>query len=312
MYVYIHIYHPSPRSGEKGYIYMNQHETMHSAGLLCIGNLLSLAPRVASKVFRARTASNPTHPLAASHYWNKYFPRYDPMHVNDHRGVISHTAGSILSKLVSSCRRLGRTQQQRLNQINALMKEHQKNHNTAHRMPTLRLQDLKATGGWGCLTGRVVKAANTRAMLPFLLELVEEYFGGAESYDRSVRKVVASLVGIQKIFYSSGMFISDEKQTELKTHFERYERHWQNLRHLSDLVRENNWQITPKVHYSCHFVDLAKLINPVSTQCYGEESLIGRVAKIWRASASGPYHATIQRTTLNRYWVGLELRVSIL
>ena len=232
------------------------------------------------------------------------------MHVNDHRGVISIAGGNILCKLVTSCNRLGRTQQLRLNKLNAMMKEHQSQHNTEHRMPSLRLQDLRANG-WGCLSGRVVKAANTRAMLPFLESLARDFFAGHGSYNSSMRKVFASLVEIQKIFYSSGHFIPDAKQDELAQHFARCERHWQNLRHLSSLARENLFQITPKVHYSCHFVEQSKLINPVSTQCYGEESLIGRVAQIWRACASGPYHATVQRTTLNRYWTGLELRVSI-
>ena len=122
---------------------------------------------------------------------------------------------------------------------------------------------------------------------------------------------MASLVEIQKIFYSSGHFISDANKQQLNQHYSPFARHWQNLRHLSSNAGENLFKITPKVHYSLHFVEQSQLLNPTSTQCYGEESLIGRVAKIWRACASGPYHATIQQTTLNRYWVGLELRVSL-
>ena len=275
-----------------------------------MSDLECLAARI--KVFVARINAEPRHPLAASHYWCKFFPRLDPMHVNDHRGVISIAAGSLLLKLVKSCTRLGRTQQLRLDKLNEMMKGHQSKHNTEHRMPSLRLQDLTANG-WGCLSGRIVKAANTRAMLPFLDSLAKEFFPdhGRLGYNSSIRKVMASLVEIQKIFYSSGHFISDANKQQLNQHYNRFARHWQNLRHLSSNAGENFFQITPKVHYSLHFVEQSQLLNPTSTQCYGEESLIGRVAKIWRACASGPYHATIQQTTLNRYWVGLELRVSL-
>ena len=70
------------------------------------------------------------------------------------------------------------------------------------------------------------------------------------------------------------------------------------------------WHITPKIHVALHLPSQGRLINPRFTQCYGEESLVGRVTRIWRATANGPYSRTIQKQSLARYWTGLELRMT--
>ena len=232
------------------------------------------------------------------------------MHVIDLRGLLAIAAGSLLWKLVSSVRRLGLTNPVRLQNINIQMQEYQANHGTAHRMPPLRMSNLR-DDGWAVLNGAVVKAANTRNLLPFLNHLANEYFAAHGAYASSVRKVFASLMTIERILYSSEMFLSDEEKANFQAAFLRLGRHWQLLRALSAEAHENLWQITPKVHIAQHFPEQANLINPTATQCYSEESLIGVMTKIWQAAARGPYDAVIQRKTLNRYWVGLELRMSV-
>ena len=106
------------------------------------------------------------------------------------------------------------------------------------------------------------------------------------------------------------MFFTDAQKAEIEVLFLKVGRHWQLLRHLSDLAGEQAYQITPKVHFFMHFPLQCDLINPLFTQNYGEESLVGRATKIWAASASGSYNLTIQRVALMRYWVGFELRLS--
>ena len=231
------------------------------------------------------------------------------MHVEDHKGVTCIVAGSILVKLVTTCARLGSTQQIRLDMLNKEMKEFQSIHKIEHRMPPLRLEDLRRSG-WANLQGKVVKAANSRALLPFLEELSNTYFLGHGSYNSSTRKLLAALNSIEKLFASAGMFFTDEQKQTIGELFDKVGRHWQNLRYLSDLAGEQAYQITPKVHLFMHFPMSCDLINPLYTQSYGEESLIGRATKIWAASSAGMHHLTIQRTSLTRYWTGLELRVS--
>ena len=109
--------------------------------------------------------------------------------------------------------------------------------------------------------------------------------------------------------YNGAMFLTNDQKAEFREAFLRLGRHWQNLRHASDLALENLWQVKPKVHWAQHFPMQAELINPRAVQNYCEESLIGRAAKIWSASATGTYMTQAQKTTLARYWAGFELRI---
>ena len=177
-------------------------------------------------------------------------------------------------------------------------------------MPPLRDENLRKDG-WATLDGKVVKAANTRALIPFLNYLAQTYFAGHGEYPSSCRKVFATLDSIERLLYSAGMFLSDEKKRDLKALFLTLGRRWQHLRHLAHGERDNSWQITPKVHYCMHLPEMADLINPIHNQNYSEESLVGVIARIWGKAARGPYAASIQRATLNRYWVGLEIRMTI-
>ena len=74
------------------------------------------------------------------------------------------------------------------------------------------------------------------------------------------------------------------------------------LRNQCRIDEVNLWQVTPKVHYAvAHIPEQARLINPRFVQNYGEESLVGRITKIWAASANGPYEANAQKICLARY-----------
>lgn len=230
------------------------------------------------------------------------------MHILDLRGVIAIAGGSLLWKIISSINSLGATQDARLTKVNLMMKDFQRG-GASHRMPPLKKSNLRCDG-WAMLNGPVIKAANTRALLPFLHFLANKFFAAHGSYASSIRKVFQALVQIQKIFYSSGQFLEDESKAELNESFLKLGRHWQNLRHLSSLENENSFQIRPKVHIAMHFPEQSELINPVFVQNYQEESLIGVVTKVWAACARGPYDKTIQAKALNRMWVGLEIRMS--
>ena len=230
------------------------------------------------------------------------------MHVLDLRGVIAIAGGSLIWKTISSVHSLGPSQDTRLEKVNEMLKVFQEGA-AFHRMPPLRKSNMRSDG-WAVLNGPIVKAANTRDLLPFLNSLAQRFFAGHGSYASSTRKVFLALIEMQKIFYSSGQFLEDEAKVQLRDAFLKLGRHWQNLRHLSSLEFENSWQISPKVHIAQHFPEQAELINPVFVQNHQEESLMGVVTKVWGACARGPYNNAIQKKALNRMWVGLELRMS--
>ena len=90
------------------------------------------------------------------------------MHLLDCGGVAALVAGSVIHRLVLDCRALGMTQQARMHAINHRLHLWQRNRGTS-RMPPLKLSNL-IQDGWACLTGPAIKAANTRSILPFLVE----------------------------------------------------------------------------------------------------------------------------------------------
>ena len=252
----------------------------------------------------------PLHPLVASHYWNKYFARADKMHIMDLKGLTAIASGSMLHFLIKNNATLGRVEALRLQELNRVLRKFQSDNKTEHKMPDFRLQDLTNSGGWSVLCGQVVKAANTRCLVPFLKHLANEYFSGHGEYNSSVRKVCYNLDEIETILYTSDMFLDDANLQRLDQCFRVLARHWQHLRFLSKKSFQNRWQITPKVHYSLHLPSQARLINPRAVQNYAEESLIGRLTKMWGKSANGPYERSAQFTVLSRYFVGLEIRMT--
>ena len=252
----------------------------------------------------------PLHPLAASHYWNKYFVRADKMHIMDLKGLTAIAGGSIMHYLVKNNNTMGRVEALRVQELNRVLRKFQSDNKVEHRMPDIRIQDLTNSGGWTVLCGQVVKAANTRCLVPFFKHLAIEYFSGHGEYNSSVRKVCYNLDEIETILYTSDMFLDDAALQRLDQCFRVLARHWQHLIFLSKRDYQNRWQITPKVHYSLHLASQARLINPRYVQNYAEESLIGRLTRMWGKSANGAYELVAQFTVLARYFVGLELRMT--
>ena len=260
------------------------------------------------QAFKVRFA-RPLHPLVSSHYFSKYFLRLDIMHILDLKGVIAIAAGSLLKGLVDNRQSLGPRQEARLDALNTKMARFQEG-TTEHRMPAFRVADL-TTDGWHVIGSKLIKAANTRALVPFLKALAIEYHSAHGAYHSSVRKVFIALDDIERIFYSSEMFLTDQCKAELVSLFNKLGRHWQFLRHECKELGINAWKVSPKLHYAvAHIPEQARLINPRFVHNYGEESLVGRITKIWAASTNGPYQNTGQKTALARYLVGLIIRLT--
>ena len=232
------------------------------------------------------------------------------MHVVDLRGVISVAGGSLLDGLCRDNASLGGRMEERLNKLNEMRNAFQRSHKTQHTMPDLRLQDLKVDG-WAMMGGKLVKAANSRALVPWLVDLVERYYNGHGAYASSVRKVFKNLHRVEELFYSCGTFMGTAEVEELEACIRTIGRHWMVLREQSRRRRRNAWQVRPKLHYFMHLGSQARLINPRAVQVYQQESLVGRIAKIWRMCAQGVYAPNVQEYTLGRYWTALELTMTM-
>ena len=117
------------------------------------------------------------HPLRDSKYFDRHFVRVDVMHVMDHNGVVGIVAGSFLLRLVRSDARLGARQEDRLNGINVFIEGFWERHVAgANPIRRLKMANL-AYGGlvqWATLHGPMVKAANSRQLMPLIEELAEK------------------------------------------------------------------------------------------------------------------------------------------
>ena len=255
----------------------------------------------------------PHHPLNDAPFFTLWFVRIDIMHNLDCKGVLSILQGGALWLVCHDTRRkLGNTIAARLQEINRRKDAFFKLHGVANRMPDIRAENIsEGPDGFVTLSGTVVKAANTRALLPFVKELCCEVLNQRRTYHRSVCKLLESACGMVDTLYASEMFMSEEQQAAFRKHTLRVGRHWQLCCNIATEKGQPLWHITPKAHVCQHLPTQAKLLNPRFTQNYQEEGLIGKVTKVWKAAANGPYFHVAQKTVLEKWLVGFMITIGM-
>ena len=121
-------------------------------------------------------------------------------------------------------------------------------------------------------------------------------------------KVVESFHGAYEIFYSGGVFLTDEEVAALDKHLTKLGQHYQVLQNLELASGKTRWKSTQKLHYVVgHLATQARLTNPKFVQGYASESLVGEVCGIYATSQSGPFRRNIQRVSMLKYRVGMKL-----
>ena len=115
----------------------------------------------------------PLHPLLTSGWWSRLTYRYDILHLFDHHGITSTAVACIWNAhIVTDCIDgilPGNNQQERLDFLNAEIVAYYGLYRVSHKLPCLKLSNL-ISDGWPDLHGPTVKAANTRAVVPYVKE----------------------------------------------------------------------------------------------------------------------------------------------
>ena len=179
---------------------------------------------------------------------------------------------------------------------------------TASRMPRLRLHNIR-DGSFPELKGRFVKAANTRHLVPYALNLQQR----ATEIDGSLLnkhalQVVESLQHAYGLMYGNSYFLTDSQTQDLSKTLTRMGQHYQQLSVMAARAGEEKWSTRPKLHYAvAHLATQAQIINPRFTQTYGSEGLVGKICTIYEQSQSRPFHAGIQRKVLLKYRTGMAI-----
>eukprot|EP00959_Pyramimonas_sp_CCMP1952_P455407 9471505-Pyramimonas_sp.AAC.1 len=227
----------------------------------------------------------PRHPLACSHYFDLHFFANDLMHTCDCNGVAGHMAGSVMRPLVVNEARLGANQTARMKAINDLMRDFYTRNPGSNRCPDIKVNNLTDSVGYSNLSGAAFKAANTRGLAPFLVELADQHCDSDSQKDRFVRRACVHWNAFYMIVYSSGMFMTTEQKSDLRTAVLRWGAAYQCLRELSVAEHKLDFMIVPKTRIMQHFGFPPNIINPRYIQNYLEESNIGTTTQIWQRSA---------------------------
>ena len=113
---------------------------------------------------------------------------------------------------------------------------------------------------------------------------------------------------IYTTLYGAEVFLSAAECADLSRQTLRFGKHYQAANECARTSGQMYWHIVHKHHWLQHLATQARLINPRFIQAYKEEGLIGRIARVSKSCANGPYSRTIQRTALTKYLVGVQLR----
>ena len=233
----------------------------------------------------------------------------DVLHIMDHHGVASHLIGNVLWTCIAG-KEIGRTQEESLEILNQEIKTWYTEANVLHRLPKLKLHNIinvfARTTSAPQLQGPGIKAANTRALVPWVARLAGR-LDDASPARRHRRKCAEWLAAVYEILDASGVFLTWQQWSNFDHAISRFVMHYSWLA-LDAIGRgEFLWNVVPKFHMLCHLSDQAQLLSPKATHTYKEESFVGRLTQLWAALANGPYFETVQKRALTRYLVGLEI-----
>ena len=262
----------------------------------------------------SRSTSASPHPLLASSFRWRFLMPLDLMHVADCNGIMNHIAGSVLRPLVTgdlAFRLGGGTQADRLRIINTNLSEFYDSRPGTAKLPGLRLANLVNSSGWACLSGQVVKAANTRGLAPWLVLICDKYYNDdSDEYSRLVCRLCRFMDRFYCMLYAAGTLLTSAEVTAISKLLLRLGATYMALRDIAMSRSWYCWNVVMKVHYFQHFADLVSAgLNPRWVQCYAEESAVGVVAKAWGRSAHGRYRRTAQKVVLTKRLMSLYIRL---
>ena len=250
----------------------------------------------------------PLHGMVQWPWFNKFSCRLDPLHIMDYRGVGSHIAGNIFWHFVSSGFPGCANQAESLDALNLKRIQFQKATGVQHRLPSIEKTSFfgnsPVTTSFPILRGPGIKASNTRCCASFVLSLAQELSDQSPQALR-IRGVAEGWDGYLRVIYGAKIILKHDELVNLERWVRQLNRCYMWLARHACSIGECRWALVPKHHYLCEMMLQAHLINPRYVQCYKGESLVGRGCKFFRASMNGPFHATVQRTVLNRYVIAL-------
>ena len=195
----------------------------------------------------------------------------------------------------------------RLRAINSFMRTWYGENPGTNRLPRLKMGNLTIRD-WYELHGPNVKAGNSRAAAPLFAALTRRFLPEGSPEHVAARALTSYLEEFYRIIYTQPMFMERTAIDRIRVVCEEMGFYYQSLREYCARTELLAFNVTPKTHKIQHVPMLCEVINPRCVQCYAEESLIGTVAKVYKASMSGRYEGGLQRNVLAKHVLGLCVR----
>ncbi len=240
----------------------------------------------------------------------RWFFYYELMHLADCKGVAAIAFGSVFELLLQKAA-LGPNRAARLAHINGFLRQWYAERPGSHRVPPLRLTNVRGPDGWADLHGPTIKAANTRGLAPLVRDLAREQFVSGSREDTAVVALCDGLADFYSALYAAPLFLPEPTVDHVRALCVSIGENWMVLRQLARRRGMLLWKITPKVHKLQHAPLYCQVLNPRHVQAYSEESLVGTAVKVWKKSVSGRYRATVQDMVVLKRLLALILRFEV-
>ena len=171
-------------------------------------------------------------------------------------------------------------------------------------IPAGRLINFKARRTWYPVLR--AKAAETRHLLPFVVQLARDINSGSREHLHRVR-MLEHVERFYDIIYTAGPHLTGAEHKDLVAAA------WGHIRHYAWLGRHFRsrgillYNFMIEHHYLLHMAEQAHILNPRFCQTYIDESVVGRIAKNVGSLANGPYESTATLSCSRKYVLGLRV-----
>ena len=158
----------------------------------------------------ARHIRKPKHPVVAHPWFSIYTYRLDLLHIFDHHGITSVILANVLAYHIRRASPLlpGSTLEERLTSLNDEIRAWYSIAGIENRLPRLKQTNIWVDGEFPEMQGNAVKAANTRSLAPFVLDLQQRAVDIAPTdVNKHMLKVVESLHAAYEVMYGAGLFV---------------------------------------------------------------------------------------------------------
>ena len=197
----------------------------------------------------------------------------DVLHTVD-LGIASHIIANILWILVvNRCILGGSTIAESIARLNSHLDAwYKRTKATTKVQGKLTPERLRASKGWPKLKA---KAAGTRHMAQYVLELLSEHCGESE-YDRRMLAIIQLLQRFYDILNGESMFLRDHIKAEMKTIGLRIGVFYSWLADQATSSKQKLWKMSPKLHLFVHLCEwqAGEWGNPRYYWTYADEDLV--------------------------------------